>query len=336
MKKTFPVNINGAVFYIDDDAYNLLNDYLDQLHQAFPGEEGKEITDDIEARISEIFSLSHLDNNSVVTIAEVSEVIGRMGSPTDLGAPRPTPDASDAASTNGPTPPPIGDDATTTRKRLFRNERDKMVGGVLSGIACYMGWNTNILRLLYLLLALCTYFWPGVIFYLVAWMVIPPARSPRDYLEMTGKPVTISNIGNSVLNKSGATVSSTFATVMSVVTKVVMAGAAIFCICASIGLAIYLGLRFWGLTDYLVNGDTLVLQRYAFHSYVCIPEALGAICGSISLILLALAIVWACGHVLFKLPLPSRATTITFAIIICLLIIVGGTMIFASEALTRY
>ena len=56
MKKTFPVNINGTIFYIDEDAYALLNTYLEQLKVAFKGPEGAEIVADIEARISEIFS----------------------------------------------------------------------------------------------------------------------------------------------------------------------------------------------------------------------------------------------------------------------------------------
>ena len=56
MKKTFPVNIDGQIFYIDEDAYNLLNKYLEQLHISFRGEEGKEIGSDIESRIRELFN----------------------------------------------------------------------------------------------------------------------------------------------------------------------------------------------------------------------------------------------------------------------------------------
>ncbi|MDE5914990.1 MAG: hypothetical protein K2G71_00285 [Duncaniella sp.] len=48
MKKTFPVNINGKIFYIDEDAYKLLLDYLSQLRTTFTGAEGEEIVNDIE------------------------------------------------------------------------------------------------------------------------------------------------------------------------------------------------------------------------------------------------------------------------------------------------
>ena len=46
MKKTIQANINGNVYYIDEDAYNLLSNYLKQIRSAFPGEEGHEIVGD--------------------------------------------------------------------------------------------------------------------------------------------------------------------------------------------------------------------------------------------------------------------------------------------------
>lgn len=52
MKKTLPVNISGKVYYIDEDAYDLLKNYLFQLRNAFPGDEGAEIVSDIESRLS--------------------------------------------------------------------------------------------------------------------------------------------------------------------------------------------------------------------------------------------------------------------------------------------
>jgi hypothetical protein len=56
MKKTFTINISGTVFHIEEDAYEVLQKYLINLKNHFgPGEEGKEILADIEARIAEIF-----------------------------------------------------------------------------------------------------------------------------------------------------------------------------------------------------------------------------------------------------------------------------------------
>ena len=53
MKKTFNINISGYVFTIDDDAYDLLKDYLDTLHHAFASQEdGAELIADIEQRMA--------------------------------------------------------------------------------------------------------------------------------------------------------------------------------------------------------------------------------------------------------------------------------------------
>ena len=43
MKKTFNINIAGSVFTIDDDAYALLDDYLDTLNHAFKDTDNEEI-----------------------------------------------------------------------------------------------------------------------------------------------------------------------------------------------------------------------------------------------------------------------------------------------------
>lgn len=57
MKKTLTVNLGGTVFHIDDDAYRLLDNYLNNLKLHFRKEAGAdEIVDDIEHRISELFS----------------------------------------------------------------------------------------------------------------------------------------------------------------------------------------------------------------------------------------------------------------------------------------
>jgi hypothetical protein len=42
MKKTLTVNISGIVFHIDEDAYNVLNDYLQSIRQHFSRTEGGE------------------------------------------------------------------------------------------------------------------------------------------------------------------------------------------------------------------------------------------------------------------------------------------------------
>lgn len=76
MKKTLTVNLGGTVFHIDEDAYRLLDNYLSNLKIHFRKEAGAdEIIDDIERRISELFTEKLAAGSQVITIAYVEEVI---------------------------------------------------------------------------------------------------------------------------------------------------------------------------------------------------------------------------------------------------------------------
>ncbi|GAB6868654.1 hypothetical protein JCM16496A_10590 [Bacteroides rodentium JCM 16496] len=141
MKKTLTVNLGGTVFNIDDDAYRLLDNYLSNLKMHFRKEAGAdEIVDDIERRISELFAEKLSAGLQVITIADVEEVIARMGKPEDMEAEG---EEAGAGSTNaGGTNAGGGYGAgawssntvyNTTRRRLYRNPDDKMLGGVISG-----------------------------------------------------------------------------------------------------------------------------------------------------------------------------------------------------------
>ena len=57
MKKTLTENLGGTLFHIDEDAYRLLDNYLCNLKLHFRKQVGaNEIVDDIELRLSELFS----------------------------------------------------------------------------------------------------------------------------------------------------------------------------------------------------------------------------------------------------------------------------------------
>ena len=56
MKKTLTVNLGGTVYNIDEDAYTLLDSYLNNLRYHFrKNPEGEEIVRDMENRIAELF-----------------------------------------------------------------------------------------------------------------------------------------------------------------------------------------------------------------------------------------------------------------------------------------
>lgn len=199
MKKTLTVNLGGTVFNIDDDAYRLLDNYLCNLKLHFRKEAGAdEIVDDIERRISELFAEKLVAGSQVITIADVEEVITRMGKPEDMeGEGESKSSASGNAGGNGSHNSSTTYGSGYTRRRLYRNPDDKMLGGVISGIGAYMGWDVTCLRLLLLVVLICGV---GTLIpvYIVCWLVIPEAQTAAEKLNMRGEAVTMENIGKTV------------------------------------------------------------------------------------------------------------------------------------------
>ena len=186
MKKTLTVNLGGTVFHIDEDAYRLLDNYLSNLKIHFRKEAGAdEIIEDIERRISELFAEKLTAGSQVITITDVEEVIARMGKPEDMEA-------------ENDSEPSVGNATRTTiHRRLYRNPDDKLLGGVISGMAAYLGWDVTLLRLLLLVVLICGV---GTLIpvYIVCWLVIPEARTAAEKLSMRGEAVTVENIGKTV------------------------------------------------------------------------------------------------------------------------------------------
>ena len=54
MKLTRSINLQGVVFTIDEDAYQLLKDYLSDIDSRLPFDEKKDVMDDLESRIAEL------------------------------------------------------------------------------------------------------------------------------------------------------------------------------------------------------------------------------------------------------------------------------------------
>ncbi len=58
-------------------------------------------------------------------------------------------------------------------KQLVRSTNDRMIAGVAAGLADYMNFDPTLVRLLFVLLALAG--GPGLIIYLIMWVVMPEA-----------------------------------------------------------------------------------------------------------------------------------------------------------------
>ena len=86
MKITRTVNVNGVVFNIDNDAYQVLNDYLQDIELRLSTEEREKEMSGIESRVCDLLQAELFARNvQVVDIKMVEAVIQRLGQPSDFG-----------------------------------------------------------------------------------------------------------------------------------------------------------------------------------------------------------------------------------------------------------
>ncbi|WP_166169435.1 PspC domain-containing protein [Acinetobacter sp. SA01] len=56
---------------------------------------------------------------------------------------------------------------------LYRSKRQNMIAGVMGGIAERFGWNVTLLRIIFVLVSVMSAAFPGILVYLILWLVIP-------------------------------------------------------------------------------------------------------------------------------------------------------------------
>lgn len=157
MKKTFTVNIGHSIFNIDEDAYEILNRYLDSIKSYFITIESEgEIIKDFELRIAENFSFNTSDNKKSIDLKDVKSMIEIMGTLDDFKEVYGN-DQSDENHTN-----------EDFDNKLYRDSSNRILGGVCSGIAQYFKIDPIIVRILFFLFSGF-----GLIAYLILWIGVP-------------------------------------------------------------------------------------------------------------------------------------------------------------------
>ena len=193
MNKIIKINLAGQAVSIDEQAYDSLSHYMRSLEKHFVNtESGKEILDDIEARIAELF-FAKLRVNDFISEVHVQEAITLMGTAQDMGAE----DHDESQDSQGYKDP--------KRKKLFRDKDDAIFGGVCSGIGAYYGLDTIAVRIIFILLVMLA--GAPIVAYIILWAIIPAAITPQDRYRMHGDASTISDIANNI-REEAASVSS--------------------------------------------------------------------------------------------------------------------------------
>ena len=63
-------------------------------------------------------------------------------------------------------------------KRPLRRSRNRMLAGVCGGLAEWLGWDPTLVRVLYILVSIVSAAFPGILVYILLWIVMPQPDSP--------------------------------------------------------------------------------------------------------------------------------------------------------------
>jgi len=181
MYKTENINISGKAFIINQDAFQKLEKYLNQLKNHFSNADEQEIIEDIEFRIAEILQ-SELDakSNDVVSLLMISKVISTLGSTKDFGI-----------NENVFEPEPTKSQENI-KKKFFRDTDNGAIGGVCMGIANYWGVDAKWIRLAFFFTMV--FGGSSIFLYIVLWIITPEAKTTSEKLQMKEKKADISNV----------------------------------------------------------------------------------------------------------------------------------------------
>ncbi len=189
MKKTVSVNIKGLNFLVEEDAYELLQDYLERLKRVLStAKDSNEILEDIELRIAELCSQRLNDSKSVIEMNDIQEIIAMLGEPEEYVEQ----DEEDQGSST------YQQYGHHSERRLFRDTENATFAGVCAGIANYLHWDVVIVRAIFVLIFLFGGF--GLPLYIILWIIIPKAKSTIDKLRMKGRPITVETVREEVEN----------------------------------------------------------------------------------------------------------------------------------------
>lgn len=189
MEKIIQITINSTLFSIEESAYQKLSDYLSEIKLAFENDEnGAEIIKDIEARIAEHLKAG---GGEFVTIALVEAIVQKMGLASDL---------CDKNTSDEKISKEKESCKKTDKRRLYRDEENAIIGGICSGIGAYIDVDPTWIRIIFIILIVLGF---GLIIpiYLLLWIIIPPATTINERLNMKGVSANLNSIVHEVKSR---------------------------------------------------------------------------------------------------------------------------------------
>lgn len=278
MKKTLNINIGNSIIHIDEDAYEILTVYLNEIKHHFgKSADDFEIVTDIENRIAEMFAEVLVDQRKQsINSDDVQAMIGQMGSVKDFENIEESADDFIEASQVNPV------------KKLYRDPDHAMIAGVSAGLGHYLNIDPRWIRIV----AFCLIFvaGSGIVTYIILWIMVPRAKTRAEKMEMRGEETNLKGFANSnlqpfvkqsrgfiaeVFDVLGNFMKSTGHVVFKVIAGIIVSFGALFLLSLIATLAAFLGLWDSEIYQYfpvnIINKEYLSALTIAFFIVLSIP-----------------------------------------------------------------
>lgn len=309
------IHLGRQSFTVSVEAHKELRVYLDAI-AAQMDEKASDVVEEVELRMAELLTERGITSEKVVLPKDVKFLKEQLGEPREFKDDNAA-EAESAKHTARPEP----------TKRLFRDTDNAMIGGVASGLAAYFGIDVVIVRLLFVALIFAG--GSGFILYLLLFLVVPPAETSSDRLQMRGKAVTVNSLKDAVdrtdlpgaAHRTGTTLYKLF----SIAFKLALGAAGVF-----LALIATLGLIGVGVVAvYLAAYHPTSPGALAFP--VGTQELVASVAAGVALtVVLSLALLTGVAMVRRKWQLPGWSLAALFGVLL-ISASVGGAMAFKVE-----
>lgn len=176
MKEITRIHLAKVAYDIELDAKKDVQAYIHALERYA---DDPDLLGDIEIRMTELLAERGVMAGGVITADDVAAIRAQLGEPSDFAS-------EDSADDHSET-------ATMPERRMYRDEDAALAGGVLAGAAKYLSIDVVWVRLAFVILLFAS-FGTAIIVYFILWIIVPPARTAAEKLQMDGRPVTLASI----------------------------------------------------------------------------------------------------------------------------------------------
>ncbi len=176
MNEITRIHIAKTAYDIEVAAKKQLEKYIKSL-EVYAND--KEVLGDIEIRMTELLAERGVKAGGVISSDDVEALRKQLGEPHEFAG-----DEGDIA---------VGSSKEATGRRIYRSMDDAVLGGVLSGIAAYFNFNAVWARLGFIVLLFISFGF-AIFAYILLWVILPPARTATEKLQLAGKGVTVESI----------------------------------------------------------------------------------------------------------------------------------------------